>query len=63
MIHERFCCNHTLAATTGLAAFFGGQVGGLAAQALHVLFKYASGLHGSGRPSHDAIVRFRDEPS
>jgi len=63
MIQERFCCNRTLAATTGLAAFFGGQVGGLAAQALHVMFKYASGLHDSGRASRDAIARFRDESS
>ncbi len=63
MIPERFCYNRTLAPPTGLAAFFGGQVGGRSAQALHVLIKDASGLHGSGLPSHDAIVRFRDEPS
>jgi hypothetical protein len=39
------------------------QAGGLAAQALTVLFKYASGLRGSRRPSRDAIARFHDEPS
>ena len=63
MIPDRFCYNRPLAAATGLAAFFGGLVGGLAAQALHVLIEYASDLHGSGRPSHDAIVRACDEPS
>jgi hypothetical protein len=39
------------------------QADGLAAQALTVLFKYASGLRGSGRPSRHAIARFRNEPS
>ncbi len=45
------------AATTSLTA------GGLAAQSVNILFKYASLLRGSARPSREASRRFRHELS
>ena len=56
-IHEDFYCNRRYAATTSLTA------GGLAAQSVNILFKYASFLHGSARPSRVASRRFRHELS
>jgi hypothetical protein len=43
--------------------FHGMQASGLAAQALNILFKYASGLRASTRSSRHATAQFRDEPS
>ena len=57
IIHEGFYCNRRYAATTSLTA------SGLAAQTLNVLHEYASGPHGSARPSRLASRRFRHEPS
>ncbi len=39
------------------------SAGRLAEGSLDVLFKYASGPHGSACLSHNATARFRDEPS
>ena len=57
IIHEGFYCNRRHADATGLAA------GGLAAQSVDILFKYASLPRGSARPSRVASRRFRHEPS
>ena len=57
IIHEGFYCNRRYAATTSLTA------GGLVARTLNVLHEYASGPHGSARPSRLASRRFRHEPS
>ena len=57
IIHESFYCTRRYAATTSLTA------GGLAAQSVNILFKYASFLRVSARPSRVASRRFRHEPS
>ena len=57
MIYEDFYCNRRYAAATGLTA------DGLAAQLVNILFKYASLLRGSARPSRMASRRFRHELS
>ncbi len=57
IIHEDFYCNRRYAAATSLTA------GGLAAQSVNILFKYASLLRGSARPSRLASRRFRHELS
>ena len=57
MIHEYFYYNRRYAAPAGLTA------GGLAAQSVNTLFKYASFPDGSSRPSRMASQRFHDESS
>ena len=57
IIHEDFYCNRRSAAATSLTA------GGLAAQSVNILFKYASLLRGSTRPSRMASRQFRHELS
>ena len=57
IIHEHFCCESRIRCCDKPSA------GRLAVRSLDVLFKYASGSHGSACPSHDATARFRNEPS
>jgi hypothetical protein len=57
IIHEDFYCNRRDAATTSLTA------GGLVAQSVNILFKYASLLRASASPSRVASRRFRHELS
>ncbi|HSF68661.1 MAG TPA: hypothetical protein VLA67_14665 [Nitrospiraceae bacterium] len=52
IIHEDFYCNRRYAATTSLTA------GVLAARSVNILFKYASLLRVSARPSRVASRRF-----
>ena len=57
IIHEDFYCNRRYAAATSLPA------GGLAAQSVNILFKYASLPRGSACPSRVASRRLRHELS
>jgi hypothetical protein len=57
IFHEDFYCNRRHAAATSLTA------GGLAARSVNILFKYASLLRASARPSRVASRRFRHELS
>ena len=57
IIHEDFYCNRRYAAATSLTA------GGLAAQSVNILLKYASLLRCSTRQSRMASRRFRYELS
>ena len=57
IIHEDFYCTCRYAAATSLTA------GGLAAQSVNILLKYASLLRGSTRPSRVASRQFRHELS
>jgi len=62
MIHGGFYYIRRYAAATRRPLVAHGQLGGLAAQSVNVLFEYASLLRVSARPSRQASQRFRYEP-